>query len=241
MAPARRTTSGPSGPPARRSQSSGRPRRPRRSSDADLAPARGVLIAVEGLPGAGVTTHARLLVNALTAAGVNAILVPDTREDSASAPIHNFAATVDFDARTVELLAAAARTERIATHVQPALQRGAVVVCDRYVASPRTAYRSPGAPASTLTLTTLTRFGDQGIRPDLNVVIDVDATTARQRAGQVAVSLDQADRARAEMASQAAADPDTWIVVDGARSPHEVARTVLGRVLEIIPPMRATG
>jgi dTMP kinase len=135
----------------------------------------GVFITLEGVEGAGKTTQARMLAEALRARGHEVVA---TREPGGTAigtrirevllaPEHGA-----MDAVTELLLYAAARRQHVAELIQPALRRGAIVLCDRFSDSTR-AYQGEGRGLPMETIEALDAIATRGLAPDLTLLLDV--------------------------------------------------------------------
>jgi len=204
-------------------------------------PARGRLIALEGIDGSGKTTQARALAGALgaslthepgaTALGVvlrRLLLDPDSPAPST---------------RAEALLMAADRAEHVARVVEPALAAGEWVVTDRFSGS-TIAYQGYGHGLDPTELAGLVHWAAGGLEADLSVLVDVDVEVAAARVAAAGghgadrmerLGTDFAARVRQGFLTQADADPEHWLVVDGrteagALTAHIVAsvRTRLG-------------
>lgn len=208
---------------------------------------RGVFIVFEGPEGAGKSTQARLLAKRLRDEGHDVVL---TREPGGT-PIAEQVRTILLDhdncamlPETEALLYSAARAQHVGDVIRPALERGAVVVCDRFADS-TLAYQGGGRGLSIEDLRAVQRLATGGLAPTLKILVDVPVEVGLQRrfgAGDDVNRLDVAGvafhrRVRAAYLALAAEDPSTWVVVDGnervevveERIMHEVARrTELG-------------
>ena len=203
--------------------------------------ARGLFVVLEGPDGAGKSAAAASLVRELRAAGHDVVA---TREPGGT-PIGEALREVLLRAGAVErsgiadaLLFSAARAELVRAVIRPSLERGAVVVSDRYATS-TAAYQGYGSGVPLDELGTLERVATGGLRPDLVVLIDlpVEAGLARRGAGaggetRFEEAFDRAfhERVRQGYLAMAAADPARWLIVDGTRSAAEVAADVLAIV-----------
>ena len=188
---------------------------------------RGKYIAFEGWEASGKSTQARLLSQRL-----DAVL---TREPGGTALglairgllLGNGPAPTE---RAEALLFAADRAQHLAEIVEPALAEGRDVITDRSYGS-TLAYQGYGRGQSIEELTRLVEWTSGGLLPDLVVLLTVAVDTADGRLG------DQRDRMESEdgdfatrvvegFTALAEADPDRWVVVDGAGSIEEVAARV---------------
>jgi dTMP kinase len=201
-------------------------------------PARGRLIALEGIDGCGKSTQAGALAEALGArltfepgatpvgAGLRELLLnPD---GSAPSP------------RAEALLMAADRAEHVARVLTPALTAGEWVVTDRYAGS-TIAYQGYGQGLDPAALEELIRWATGGLAADLSVLVDVTvdvaasrlATDGRGRADRLEqLGTGFARRVRDGFLAQAVADPEHWIVVDGTLEAAALTAHILATVRE---------
>jgi len=145
---------------------------------------------------------------------------------------------VDLHPRAEALLFAAARAELVEEVIRPALERGAVVLCDRYLDS-SLAYQGGARGLGLGPVTEVNRFATAGILPDLVVLLDLDpAAGLARRAGDrdriEAQELDFHRRVRSAFRDLAAADPARFCVVDAALPVPEVAARVQAAVLSLL-------
>ncbi|MGY6551890.1 MAG: dTMP kinase [Erythrobacter sp.] len=212
--------------------------------------ARGRFIAFEGGEGAGKSTQARLLAEALQARGLEAVM---TREPGGTPGAEAIRALLlappgaGWGAEAEALLFAAARADHVAELIRPALARGAWVVCDRFVDSSR-AYQGGAGGLGDQAILALHQFGSGGLRPDLAILLEADEARleARLRArdgdasdaiGGRGLSYHRAVAARFH--ELAKADPQDFAVVDANGPVEEVHAHVmaaLGPVLNEAAP-----
>ena len=134
--------------------------------------------------------------------------------------------------RAETLLMLAARAQHVEEVIRPALAAGRDVVCDRFSGS-TIAYQGYGRGLDPAELASLSSWAAAGLEPDLVLLLQVDASTARARAGARSgpdrIEAEPAaffDRIDAGFATLAAADPTRWRVVDGSGTVDEVADRV---------------
>jgi dTMP kinase len=146
--------------------------------EADLLPAR--FITLEGGEGAGKTTQARLLADALTARGIEVVR---TREPGGAPGAERLRellldTSLSWSLTAETFLHFAARAEHVERTIRPALATGQWVVCDRFADSTM-AYQGYGAGMDRGMIATLTRL--IGIVPDVTFVLDVSSAVAAAR------------------------------------------------------------
>ena len=145
---------------------------------------------------------------------------------------------VQLHPRAEALLFAAARAELVEAVIRPALERGAVVLCDRYLDS-SLAYQGAARGLGLGPVEEVNRFATGGLLPDLVVLLDLDpASGLRRRAGALdrieAQDLGFHRRVRQAFRDLAAADPARFAVVDATGPVPEVAAQVQAAVLALL-------
>ncbi|WP_428681756.1 dTMP kinase [Sphingopyxis sp.] len=199
---------------------------------------RGRFITLEGGEGVGKSTQLRALTAALEARGVEIVA---TREPGGSTGAEAIRALLlegsddRWDARSEALLFAAARADHVARKIRPALDRGAWVLCDRFVDSSR-AYQGGGGGITDDDLLMLHGFGSQGLLPDRTFLLTLGADEAMQRlavrdAGEAdrmgSKPADYQARLAARFMEMAAAEPDRWCVIDAGKAADVVTRAIV--------------
>ena len=192
--------------------------------------AAGLFVAFEGGEGAGKTSQIRLLAARLRAAGREAVVTREPGEGEIGAAIREILLsreTVGLAARAEALLYAADRAQHVEAFVRPALARGAVVLCDRYLDS-SIAYQGEGRALDPGQIERISRWAVQDLLPDLTVVLDLDPRDGLARAGGPqaadrieAEPLDFHERVRSRFLALAAREPGRYAVLD-ATQPREV-------------------
>ena len=197
----------------------------------------GYFVAFEGGEGAGKSTQERLLAETLVAAGHDVVRTREPGGTPAAEAMRHVVLSPEFaglDDRAEALLYAAARGEHVARVVRPALARGAVVVCDRYLDS-SVAYQGYGRGLGPDRIRELSLWATGGLLPDLSVLLDVDPRRGlarfEQRDRLEAEPVEFHDRVRAGFREVAAANPDRYLVLDADRPVHELAAQIADRVL----------
>jgi dTMP kinase len=154
----------------------------------------GRFIAFEGGEGAGKSTQARLLADALAARRIDCVVTREPGGTPGAEAIRALLLRTDGEGwhpRAEALLFAAARSDHVERLIRPAIAAGKWVICDRFVDSSR-AYQGGGGGLSDGDVLDLHRIGSQGLLPDLTLLIEVSPEVARQRAA--ARDTDGADR-----------------------------------------------
>lgn len=197
----------------------------------------GLFITFEGGEGAGKTTQSRLLVERLRQAGHEVVL---TREPGGTPGAEALREVLLFGAAPLSWKAQvlghmAARADHIDNLIRPAIERGAVVVCDRFHDSTVT-YQGYGVGRAEQAI--LSFIADirrlLAFEPDLTILLTVPLETGMDRlaarGGRTdryeAESVAFHERVEAGFAAIAAADPVRMRVVNGVRAPDEVAQTI---------------
>ncbi len=206
----------------------------------------GRFITLEGGEGVGKSTQIRALAAALAERGIEVVA---TREPGGSAGAEAVRTLLmegnddRWDARSEALLFAAARADHVARAIRPAVDRGAWVLCDRFIDSSR-AYQGGGGGITDADILALHAFGSLGLMPDRTFLLTVGADEAARRlAVRDAGSADRmgskpADyqmRLNARFLEMAAAEPARWRVV-GADAPADaVTAAILAELTEWLP------
>ncbi|WDV53451.1 dTMP kinase [Streptomyces coeruleorubidus] len=214
-----------------------------RGDDPEQAPAAsGFFIALEGGDGAGKSTQAEALAEWIRGKGHEVVL---TREPGAT-PVGKRLRSILLDVsseglshRAEALLYAADRAEHIDTVVRPALERGAVVISDRYIDS-SVAYQGAGRDLSPTEIARINRWATNGLVPHLTVLLDVAPETARERFTEAPDRLESEPaefhaRVRSGFLTLAAADAGRYLVVDAGQEPEAVTTVIRHRLDQVLP------
>ncbi|WP_141014744.1 dTMP kinase [Nocardioides sambongensis] len=200
----------------------------------------GVFVCFEGGEGSGKSTQSRLLADRLGAEGHETVLTFEPGDTTVGKELRRIVLspeTGDLDPRTEALLYAADKAEHIATLVEPALARGAVVITDRYVDS-TLAYQGAGRTLAVGEVEDVARWATGDLRPHLTVVLDLDPADGFGRfAGRDRIeqeSLEFHQRVRAAFTAMAAADNDHYLVLDARAPVEEVAARIAERVRPLL-------
>ncbi len=139
-----------------------------------------------------------------------------------------------LDPLTETLLFVAARAELVVSVVGPALERGDVVMCDRFADSTR-AYQGFGRGVDIAVIDQLNAVAKRGRRPDLTVLLDLPPARGLARATEAGDRFGREDatfheRVRAGYRTLAAQEPDRWLVVDATLAADKVLELIWRRV-----------
>lgn len=199
---------------------------------------RGMFITLEGADGCGKSTQAALLAQALEAAGREVVRL----REPGGTPISEKVRALLLDPANAEmvpecelLLYEASRAQLTRQVIEPALARGAVVLCDRYYDSTY-AYQAGGRELPDDLVNAANALGSCGVAPDRTVVLDLDPALAYARATAAGADRMEAEglafqeRVRAAYLRLAAAEPARVRIVDASGEKNEVAARVLGAI-----------
>ena len=195
----------------------------------------GLFIAFEGGDGAGKSTQVALLREALEAAGRTVTVTRQPGGTSLGREIRDLVLHGDHVAPRAEaLLFAADKAHHVDQLIKPALDRGEVVLTDRYTDS-SVAYQGAGRDLGAQEIHDLNMWAVDDLVPDLTVVVDVSAAEGRRRRGDVHDRLEAEedtfhDAIRAHYLAMAQGNPQRYVVVDGTRSPDEIHAQVVERL-----------
>jgi dTMP kinase len=210
----------------------------------DAIPDRtGLFITFEGGDGAGKTTQAVLLDEWLTDAGRRVVRTREPGGTEVGRLIRDIVLhhRGEVAPRAEALLYAADRAHHVETVVRPALERGDVVIQDRYLDS-SVAYQGAGRVLGTDEVRQLSLWATGDLLPDLTVLLDLDPSVARGRLDADDKPFDRLEaeresfhvRVREEFLALAAGEPDRFLVLDATLPPAELAAAVRERVASLL-------
>lgn len=195
--------------------------------------ARGKFITLEGIDGAGKSSHHAWLAEALKQRGHDVVLTREPGGTPLGETLRGLLLKHEMHLETEALLMFAARREHLAKVIVPALEAGKWVVSDRFTDA-SFAYQGGGRGISVASLNILEDWVQQGLQPDLTLLFDVPLAVARQRL-TASVELGSAELDRFEQEKQdffqrvrdaylerAARFPERIRVVDSTRSLEEI-------------------
>lgn len=201
----------------------------------------GVLVVLEGVEGSGKSTQAARLRDRLAAAGVAHLLAREPGGTPGGERIRDVVLdpSLELTSETELLLLLAARAEFVRRLVRPALERGEVVVADRYEMS-TFAYQGAARGLGLEVVRGLNRFATGGLAPDLTLVLLVDPDEGRRRRGDAPPDRLEAEGGSfhgsvAEAYEGLAASEPNAVAVDGTGSPEEVEQRVAEALRRHLP------
>ena len=187
-----------------------------------MTPVRGKFITLEGVDGAGKSTHLDFIAEWLRQAGHEVVVTREPGGTPLGESLRELLLNRDMDADTELLLMFAARQAHLSQLILPSLARGAWVVSDRFTDASY-AYQCGGRGIAQARVEALETWVQQGFQPDLTLLFDVDAevAAARRGAARVADRFEQQARAffervQATYLARAQADPGRIRVVDAS-------------------------
>jgi dTMP kinase len=208
------------------------------------APARpaGRLVAFEGGEGSGKTTQARLISIWLRELGYDVVTTHEPGATKIGMRLRALLLDTSHTGMSPQaeaLMYAADRAEHVASVIAPALERGAIVITDRYVDS-SLAYQGAGRNLQVEEIARFNRWATGGRTPDLTVLLDMDPIAGLNRRTRSADRLEAEPaefhlRVRGGFLALARAEPGRYLVLDAARPPGDVTRDIQDRIRDVLP------
>lgn len=199
----------------------------------------GLFITFEGGDGTGKSTQVRLLTQWLTEQGRAVVTTREPGGTEVGTALREIVLhhRGEVDPRAEALLYAADRAQHIGTLVRPALERGDVVVQDRYIDS-SVAYQGAGRVLDAAEIKRISLWATGDLIPNLTVLLDLPGDVARERLAQEHKTFDRLEnehddfheRVRAAFLALAAAEPQRFLVVDAAQEIDQIAHVIRDRV-----------
>jgi dTMP kinase len=203
------------------------------------APTQGIFIAFEGGEGTGKSTQSKLLAQWLEQEGESVVLTREPGGTDLGKDLRKILLgheTGAISPRAEALLYAADRAHHVYSVIRPALDRGDVVITDRYFDS-SAAYQGAGRILNPAEIARISRWATESLYPTLTILIDVPAEIGlgrlQSRDRLEAESNDFHERVRQEYLQIAMMDPERYFVVDGTQPVTEIHRQITERVSEL--------
>ena len=196
---------------------------------AHSAAARGKFITLEGIDGAGKSTHVQWLAERLRARVRTVVVTREPGGTPLGEQLREIILHEPMDLDTEALLVFAARQEHIRKVIVPSLAAGAWVLSDRFTDA-TFAYQGGGRGIPSERLAVLEDWVQQGLQPDLTLFFDVPVTVGQERLRQATAAPDRFEReqaefferVRAEYLRRAAEAPQRFRVINSSRPVAEV-------------------
>ncbi len=202
--------------------------------------AKGLFVTFEGGEGAGKSTQSRLLAESLRSLGYDVLTTREPGGSVGAEAVRHVllsGAAEAFGVRMEAILFAAARSDHVEEVIRPALSRGTIVLCDRFMDSSRV-YQGITGNLEPAFVETLERVAINGVVPDQTIIFDLPATVgldrAQRRAGDDSPDrfekekLETHEKRREAFLDIAKADPKRCRIIDATQSAEAIAAEVLG-------------
>lgn len=211
---------------------------------------QGIFVTLEGIDGCGKTTQAQRLVSAMRHTGAEVVSL----REPGGAPLCEKIRALLLDPANAEmvdecelLLMEASRAQLVRQVIEPALLRGAAVICDRFYDSTY-AYQHGGRGLDEELVNSCNAIGSCGIEPTCTIVLDIDPALALARATKEGADRLEGEglafqrRIREAYLAIAEREPQRVEVVDASGAPEEVYERVVGVLADLLPaPQRSEG
>ncbi|TXN28376.1 dTMP kinase [Lacisediminihabitans profunda] len=199
----------------------------------------GLFITFEGGDGSGKSTQAELLADWLVASGHTVVRSREPGGTELGVELREIVLhrRGHIAPRAEALIYAADRAHNIATKVRPAIERGDIVIQDRYLDS-SVAYQGAGRVLDAKEVRDLSLWATEGFMPHLTILLDLDETIGRERLDDARTRYDRLEaekddfhaRVRAGYLSLAADEPDRFLVLSATDSIESISAAIRARV-----------
>jgi dTMP kinase len=203
------------------------------------AQAKGIFIAFEGGEGTGKSTQSKLLQKWLEQEGETVVLSREPGGTDLGKDLRKILLgheTGIISPRAEALLYAADRAHHVFSVIRPGLDRGDVVITDRYFDS-SAAYQGAGRVLNPSEVARISRWATESLYPTLTILIDVPAEIGlgrlQSRDRLEAEPTEFHERVRQEFLQIAMMDPERYFVVDGTQTVEEIHSQIIARVAEL--------
>ena len=203
----------------------------------------GLFISVEGIDGVGKSTQIGMLAEFLAEQGREVVRTLEPGGTELGQEIRHLLLhrKGDVAPRAEALLYAADRAHHVATKVRPALERGAVVITDRYLDS-SVAYQGAGRALDAAEVRSISMFAVQNLLPELTILLDLPAEQALARRANTGNEPDRLEREKVEFfeavrqafLAMAAAEPARWLVIDADQTPEAMQVEIRDRLAQLL-------
>jgi len=196
-------------------------------------------VVFEGGEGSGKSTQAKVLANRLRRLGFRIVLTHEPGGTLLGNKLRRWLKWGRGVTTQSELfLFLASRSQLVSRVIRPALDRGQIVICDRFDAS-TFAYQGYGRGMDLALLENLNSFVTDGVRPDLVVLLDLDAEKGLERKRMRLDCFEREEfsfhlRVREGYLQMAASDPDRWLVIDAGLPQEKIGDIIWEKVSQFV-------
>lgn len=199
-----------------------------------------LFITFEGGEGCGKSVQARALYERLSQSAIPAVLTHEPGGTALSKKLRRLlkeADNISISPLAELLLFNAARTQLIDEVIRPEMEKGKVVICDRYADS-TTAYQSYGRGLDLETVAAINDIATGGLKPDLTILLDISAKEGlarkqrRDRFEQEDITFHQ--RVREGYLKLAASEPGRWLVIDANQGKEKIAEIIWQKLSQLL-------
>ncbi len=199
-----------------------------------------LFITFEGGEGCGKSVQARALYEKLSQSAIPAVLTHEPGGTPLSRKLRRLlkeADNISISPLAELLLFNASRTQLIDEVIRPQLEKGKVVICDRYADS-TTAYQSYGRGLDLETVAAINDIATGGLKPDLTILLDISAEEGlarkqrRDRFEQEDIAFHQ--RVREGYLKLAKEEPQRWLVIDAKQSKEKIAEIIWQKLSQLL-------
>ena len=201
-----------------------------------------LFITFEGGEGSGKSTQARVLYRRLLKLGIPALLTHEPGGTPLGKQLRRWLkGEGEIDPQTELLLFNASRANLVSRVIRPALEKGTVVICDRFADS-TTVYQGYGRGLDFALIEAVNNIATHGLRPDLTVLLDVtveqglDRKKLRDRFEREETAFHQ--RVRQGYLEMAKREPGRWLAIDASLPRKEITRLIWERMEPILKNVR---
>lgn len=193
----------------------------------------GKLITVEGVDGAGKSTHLAFLADCIRGRGHRVLTTREPGGTPLAEALRELLMKEPMDGVAEALLMFAARADHVARVIEPALAAGNWVLCDRFTDA-TLAYQGAGKGVQETFLVTLAKQAHPDLRPDLTLLFDCPYDVSRQRLERTGKVLDRFERedqafferVRDRYLKLAKEEPARWRVIDASKRLEDIKKSV---------------
>lgn len=201
---------------------------------------KGLFITFEGADGCGKTTQLKLLAEYLTNKGLEVVITREPGAKGLGEKVREILLNYDGEVsdRCESFLFLADRAQHIDMIVNPAIEQGKIVLCDRHTDS-SVAYQGYGRGLSIDRISMLNNLAVNGRYPDMTLIFDIDVETSMTRVGEQKDRMESAgmeffNRVRNGYLEIAKQEPDRVKVLDAKKSINEIHHDVIGLIEELL-------